>query len=96
MERAEKISITLTPEMLQAKRDSVTSGEYGSTSEVVRDAVRLWQRQRTEDAERLSAIRERIRRSLDDHRPDLTLEEVDAHLEALFAHAGRADGHEAA
>ena len=96
MEPAEKISITVSPEMLQVIRESVAAGEYGSTSEAVRDAVRLWQRQRFEDAERLNVIRARIRRSLDDPRPDLTLEEVDAHLEAVFARAEQAGGNAAA
>jgi antitoxin ParD1/3/4 len=87
MQPAEKISITMTPEQLRAVRESVASGEYASTSEVLRDAVRLWQRQREEHAERLNAIRARIRRSLDDPRPDLTGDEVQANLDALFAEA---------
>ncbi len=89
MQSAEKISITMTPEQLRAVRESVAAGEYASTSEVLRDAVRLWQRRRQEDAERLDAIRARIHRSLDDPRPPLSLEEVDAHLEALFKDAGK-------
>ena len=87
MQSAEKISITMTPDMLRAVRDSVAAGDYASASEAVGDAMRLWQRQRLEDAERLNAIRARIKRSLDDPRPDLTGEEVDTHLEALFASA---------
>ena len=85
MQTAEKISITMTPDMLRSVRESVAAGEYASTSEVMRDAVRLWQRQRLEDSERLMAIRTRIRRSLDDPRPALTGEEVATHLGALFA-----------
>ena len=85
MQSAEKISITMTPEQLRAVRESVAAGEYASTSEVLRDAVRLWQRQRQEDAERLNVIRARIRRSLDDPRPDLTGEDVRAHITALLA-----------
>jgi antitoxin ParD1/3/4 len=80
MPNAEKISITMTPDMLRVVRESVEAGEYASTSEAVRDAVRLWQRQRMEDAERLAAIRARIRRSLDDPRPDLDEGEVEARL----------------
>ena len=85
MQTAEKISITITPDMLSAIRASVDSGEYASTSEVVRDAMRLWQRQKLEQAERLEAIKARIQRSLNDPRPSLTEEEVDAALEAMFA-----------
>ncbi|TXM66532.1 ribbon-helix-helix protein, CopG family [Methylobacterium sp. WL120] len=87
MQPAEKISITMTPEHLRAVRESVAAGEYASTSEVLRDAVRLWQRQRLEDAERLNVIRARVRRSLDDPRPDLTGEDVQANLDAMFAEA---------
>ena len=63
---AEKVSITMTPDMLRAVRESVEAGEYASTSEVLRDAVRLWRRRRAEDAERLAAIRTRVQRSIDD------------------------------
>lgn len=87
MQTATKISITMTPDMLRAVRESVEAGEYASTSEALRDAVRVWQRQRLEDAERLNVIRARIRRSLDDPRPDLSSVEVDAHLNNLFASA---------
>jgi antitoxin ParD1/3/4 len=82
---AEKISITMTSDMLRVIRESVESGEYASTSEAMRDAVRVWQRQRLEDAERLAAVRARIRRSIDDPRPSLTEEQADAHFKVLFA-----------
>lgn len=94
MQSAEKISITITPDMLRAVRESVEAGEYASISEAMRDAVRVWQRQRLEDAERLAAIKARIRRSLDDPRPALSSEEVRDSLEALFAEA-RKDAHSA-
>jgi len=82
---AEKISITMTSEMMRTIRKSVESGEFGSTSEVLRDAMRAWQRERHEHAARIAAIRARIRRSLDDPRPDLDMDEVDQRLEALFS-----------
>jgi antitoxin ParD1/3/4 len=87
MQSAEKISITMTPEMLRVIRESVEAGEYASTSEVIRDAMRLWQRQREEHAERIKSIKARIRKSLDDPRPSLTSEEVDAHMKAFLAKA---------
>jgi len=37
----------------------------------------------------IASILARIRRSLDDPRPDMTLAEVDAHLTALFARASQ-------
>ena len=90
MDQAEKISITLTSDMLRTIRSSVESGEYASTSEVLRDAMRVWQRQRLEDAERLSAIRTRIQRSLDDPRPPVPLEEAFARIEKLHAETVKA------
>jgi antitoxin ParD1/3/4 len=83
VQNAEKISITMTPDMLRAIRESVEAGEYASTSEALRDAVRVWQRQRLEDAERLTAIRTRVRRSLDDPRASIPLDEAFDRIEKL-------------
>ncbi|MCJ2132094.1 ribbon-helix-helix protein, CopG family [Methylobacterium sp. E-045] len=88
MPSADEISVTMTPELLRAVRESIEAGEYASTSEVMRHAVRLWQRQRLEDAERLNEIRSRVSRSLDDPRPDLTTTDADRHLAHLFANEG--------
>ena len=85
MQSAEKISITMTPEMLRLIRETVDAGEYASTSEVVRDAMRLWQRERQENQERLNVIRGRIRRSFDDPRPDLDEREAGNALDEVFA-----------
>jgi putative addiction module CopG family antidote len=41
-----KISVALPPEMLSLVRDVVDAGEYASSSEVVRDALREWQMKR--------------------------------------------------
>jgi antitoxin ParD1/3/4 len=90
MPAAEKISVTMTPDMLRAIRESVEAGEYASTSEAMRDAVRVWQRQRLEDAERLAALRARVRRSLDDPRPDLEEADVEARMQVLFAETAKA------
>ena len=42
MATIEKISVALTAEMAALVREAVASGEYASTSEVVRDALRDW------------------------------------------------------
>ncbi|HTR16717.1 MAG TPA: ribbon-helix-helix protein, CopG family [Acetobacteraceae bacterium] len=84
MQNAEKISITLPPDMLQRLRDAVAAGEYASTSEALRDAVRSWDRQRREDAERLAGLRERVARALADPRPSLTEADVLARLDAVL------------
>lgn len=43
MPNVEKMSIALTPELAAAVRAAVANGEYVSTSEVVRAALRDWQ-----------------------------------------------------
>jgi antitoxin ParD1/3/4 len=47
MANVEKLSIALTPEMAGLVRRAVESGEYASTSEVVREALREWKQRRT-------------------------------------------------
>jgi len=47
MAKVEKMSIALTPEMAATLRAAVASGEYVSTSEVVREALRDWQLRRS-------------------------------------------------
>jgi antitoxin ParD1/3/4 len=89
MQSCEKISVTMTPEMLRIVRQSVEAGEYASTSEALRDAVRVWARQRIEDAERLTAIRARIRRSLDDPRPSLSAEDTQREMRRFFESAAK-------
>jgi antitoxin ParD1/3/4 len=91
MQNAEKISITMTPEMMRVIRASVESGEYASTSEALRDAVRIWQREREEHAERVDAIRSRIRRSVEDPRPSVGLNEIQGRISAL--HEETVKGH---
>ena len=93
MQTAEKISITVTSEMLRAIRESVDAGDYASTSEVIRHAMRLWQRERDEHAERMAAIKARIRKSLDDPRPPLNEEEAHRAIEAMFDEVDKEIGH---
>ncbi len=42
----EKLSIALTPEFAADIREAIATGEYASTSEVVRDALRAWKQVR--------------------------------------------------
>jgi antitoxin ParD1/3/4 len=83
---AEKISITVTPAMKRVLEERVTSGQFASASELMREAFRTWQRQQDEHEERLVSIRARIQQSIDDPRPSISLEESRAdfqrHVEA--------------
>lgn len=83
MDTAEKLSITLPPEMVRTIKERVQAGAYGSTSEVIREAVRVWQRQEEEHAERLASIRARVQRSLADERPDVSMADAYERLAAL-------------
>jgi antitoxin ParD1/3/4 len=51
------ISISLTPELVNLIKSKVASGRYTSTSEVVREALRLLERADQREAERLDALR---------------------------------------
>ena len=46
MATVEKLSVALTPEMAAMVRAAVEGGDYASTSEVIRDALRLWKAER--------------------------------------------------
>ncbi len=46
MPTIEKVSVALTSEQIAALRAAVNAGEYATTSEVVREAIRDWQLKR--------------------------------------------------
>lgn len=56
MASVEKVSVALTNEQISALKAAVDAGEYATTSEIVREAVRDWQLKRElrqEDIKRL-------------------------------------------
>lgn len=68
-EKAKKVSITLPTDMLASIKSKVKAGSYGSTSEVIREAIRLWQKQEDEHEARLDAIRGRLEQSAQSGEP---------------------------
>ena len=55
----QKVSVTLTGEQVAALKAAVESGEYATTSEIVREALRYWQFERElrqKDIERLRQL----------------------------------------
>lgn len=59
MSDVRKVSIALTQEQIEALKAVVASGEYATTSEVVREAIRDWQLKRElrqKDIERLRQL----------------------------------------
>ena len=62
MQTAEKLSITLPPEMVRIIREKVGTGAYSSNSEVIREALRGWM----EREHRLKALDSAIARGVAD------------------------------
>lgn len=61
MPDAEKMSITLTPELAALVHDAGATGNYASTSEVIREALRDWRMQQLQDVEGLIQEAEKLR-----------------------------------
>ena len=76
MEPAEKLSVTVTPAMARLIRDKVEDGSFASASEVIRAALRAFQREEEEHAERIATIKARIKASVEDPRPPVPIEEA--------------------
>ena len=84
---AERLTITMPTEMAEALRRTVESGEYASTSEVVREALRDWTRARDAECRELEELRAAIRVGLDSGEP-IPAEEVFAELRTRYAAPG--------
>lgn len=57
MATVEKISIALTQDMAALVRQAVESGEYASSSEVIRDALRGWKMKRVLQDHQIEELR---------------------------------------
>jgi antitoxin ParD1/3/4 len=57
MAHVEKLSIALTPEKAAVVRQCVESGEYASSSEVIREALRDWKLKRSLQQNELAELR---------------------------------------
>lgn len=76
MQNVEKISIALPPEMTALMRKVVMAGEYASTSEVIRDALREWTYKRELRQRGLDELRAMWDEAVNDTRPHVPAEEV--------------------
>jgi antitoxin ParD1/3/4 len=82
-------NISLTPEQNAFIEGVVRAGEYQNASEAVRDALRVLQQKRREDALKLKALRLQIRAGADDiARGDFT-DVDDSDLETFLEELGR-------
>lgn len=91
MSAVERVTITLPAEMVAILRHTVEGGEYASTSEVVREALRDWARSRDEERRNLEALRDAIRIGLDSG-PGIPAEDVYAELRQIIAERRAARG----
>ena len=58
MPNVEKITIALTPELSALVKESVDQGDYASTSEVIRDALRDWKHNRALQKQEIEELRQ--------------------------------------
>lgn len=65
MSNVEKLSVAVTPEMASLMREVVEAGEYASTSEVVRAALRDWEYRRKQRDIALQELRHLIKEGID-------------------------------
>ena len=65
MSNVRKVSIALTTELAETVRVAVASGDYASSSEVVREALRDWNVRRELRAAKLADLRAAIQEGLD-------------------------------
>jgi len=78
MATVEKITIALTPEMAGFVRRAVDSGEYASTSEAIRDAVREWQERRDLLGYTVDELRTLVQEGLDSGLSSRSMSEIKA------------------
>jgi len=84
MSAIERMTITMPAEMAATLRATVAGGEYASTSEVVREALREWARHRDAERRDLEMLREAIRVG-DESGAGIPSGEVFAELRQLIA-----------
>ena len=60
LDKYEKITISLPHKMLAAIKARTENGDYSSTSEAIREALRSWQREEEEYQLKLAALRNHL------------------------------------
>lgn len=93
MASVEKISIALPPEMVALVRQAVDKGEYASSSEVVRDALRDWTQKRNLRQQGVEELRQVWQQAIENRKPGVRVEDVLDRLERKYQ--AMADGADA-
>ncbi len=85
MAKLERITVTMPEEMAAKMRAAVESGEYATTSEIVREALRDWEDYQERRQAKLEWLREEIDKGLKGpFRPaDEVFNELEARLQKL-------------
>jgi antitoxin ParD1/3/4 len=84
MASVEKISIALPPEMVALLRQAVDTGEYASSSEVVRDALRDWTQKRNLRQQGVEELRQVWQQAIENKKPGVPVEDVLDRLERRY------------
>ena len=84
MPSVEKISIALPPEMVAQVRQAVEAGEYASSSEVIRDALRDWTRKRRLQQNGVAELRQLWQQARADNTSGVPADEVLDRLERKY------------
>ena len=84
MPAVEKISIALPGEMAAKVRKVVETGEYASSSEVVRDALQEWMLKRDLRQHGLDELRNLWRQAQEDQSPGASVDEILDRLERKY------------
>jgi len=92
MSTAEKISIALPPEMVQMVRSAVATGEYASSSEVIRDALRDWTYKRNLRQQGVNELRQLWQEARADETPGVSADDVLDRLERKYQAIAEARG----
>lgn len=66
MSQFQRVTITLTDEHAKAVQSAIASGEYGSTSEVIREALRDWRQRQHERETARTQLRAEIAEGIND------------------------------
>jgi antitoxin ParD1/3/4 len=66
MSEIERLTITLPAEMAATVKEAVEGGDYASSSEVIREALREWKMKRALQMQELAALRADIDKGLKD------------------------------
>jgi antitoxin ParD1/3/4 len=93
MSKLERITVTMPEEMAAKLRAAVDAGEYATTSEVVREALRDWAADQERRAAALAELRAEVAKGLAGpfYDGETVLAELREHVAALVREQGKAD-----